>query len=249
MRPADPYKVQLVGRGLRYEIRVNDWIVGGNGGTPHRTFTFLTNIQVDGENTLQLFSERGANPSEWLAAAELRVSVASDSRTVFEYAWRGGDSDPPMQPDLSALFVSPTEYGEWSWLRAEPVDLSNPVVTAVSELVEQIHGALDRRAIDEVAMLFEVRDRERAISLGDPPDEEAAAARADYAGSFEDPEWKMQPLDRGAFRFRLMADRRVVQVTDPAGRDVLMSLPAGEGGQIGFSVYAAKVAGRWTIVH
>ena len=234
---------------LSYTVRVNDWLIAQGDGKPRSLFTQLTNIQVDGENKV---SARVALPPGVPVAskfAEARVRVRNAEGSLYTFAWRGDNPLPALPIQTAGAFASATRHGLWSWQRGARVTLDGAARQGIMALVTQAYEALNRRDTDATVHIFATRDRERAIAQEGPVEQEIALARADYAASFADPAWAMQPLRAEQFLYTLMADGRVVLATAADGRDPLRSAPDSRGGITGFSVYASLVDGKWIIVH
>ena len=96
--------------------------------------------------------------------------------------------------------------------------------------------------------MFAARDREDALSHGESPEQNAAAAREDYQQMLADPHWRMEPIHDDRLQFHLIVDQRVVLVDYGKSTHVLTTSPAPNGDVTAFDLYLSHVNGQWEIV-
>src|ERR1051326_3016709 len=148
---SEPLLVEYKEENLELEIRVNDWLIASERGGIQGMFSYLTNIQIDGENRIRISASPPAGQSEGAVEAELTVSVHGATSRVYSLAWNAANPTPPLPLKIDAAFSSPTRYGVWSWQRAQPVTLDAATISGVTGLVQALHRGLGGRKDDDGA--------------------------------------------------------------------------------------------------
>ncbi len=209
----------------------------------------INDAVIDGANHLSVTvapPPGGRKPGPADAAS---VLIQRDNATVFSLKWRA-DAAPlqplPLHRDLT--FQSGSHFGSRAWQSAPPVTLDAAAEQAIRAQVHGFRDTLNARDLEGMVRMFAVRDREDALSHGETPQQNAAAARADYRGMLAEPHWRMAPIHDERLQYHLVADGRVVLVDYGDGRHVLTTTPAPDGDVTAFDLYLSLINGQWAIV-
>lgn len=204
---------------------------------------------IDGANHLKTtISAPPGNGKPDLADAAT-VLIQNGNATIFSLKWKASATPTQSLPlHKETTFQSGTHFGPRVWQNAPPVVLDDAAKQAIRAQVHHFRDTLDAKNLDGMVQMFAARDREDALSHGEAPAQNTAAAREDYQQMLTDPHWHMAPIHDDKLQFHLIVDKRVVHVDYGRDTHVLTTVATPSGDVTAFDLYLSLVNGQWTIV-
>jgi hypothetical protein len=150
----------------------------------------------------------------------------------------------PQTVTIAAQLDAPDHRG---WRNAQPLRLDAATRAAILKLVRQLTEAMRNRRLDEVIGLLQYKVNERARAYGWVGAQKLADLRADYRDFMQNPNWGMQDWQDQEAQMTLIAQNRMVRVTNPEGLPLIRSTDLG-GFRLVVPADVTYVNGRWTIL-
>ncbi len=203
---------------------------------------------IDGTNHLSVTI--ASPPSGKSGSADTAtVLIQNGPELILSLKWKASATPPqPLPLHKAATFQSGTHFGPRVWQTTAPVTLDEATKEAIRAQVHRFRDLLEAKDLNGVVQMFAARDHEDAISHGEAPEQNTAAAREDYQQMLADPHWRMAPIQDDRLQFHLIVDKRVVLVDYGKDTHVLTTLPAPNGDVTAFDLYLSHVNGQWEIV-
>ena len=208
----------------------------------------INSALVDGANHLTaiIAPPPDKKPS---SADTATVLIQNGNAVVFSLKWKANAAPPqPLPVHKEITFQSGTHFGPRVWQSAPPVTLDAAAKQAIRAQIHRFRDALDAKNLDGMVQMFAARDREDALSHGESPAQNTAAAREDYRQMLADPHWHMASIYDDKLQFHLIVDKRVVLVNYGRDTHVLSTTATPSGDVTAFDLYLCRVNGQWTIV-
>ena len=233
-----------VGRVARQ--KVNPWLLEGE----NRVQVRLQPLDDEAVAALASAKEGGGLPPGFtLTFYKTEHGTSSCEEDILLYFdWTA--SEYPLQKDSMTQVLDHTipfvkAFGPWTWERARPfMPADRPAVEA---LVAAFHGALERRDVPGLVSLLRVKLEEMARSLNQDP-AQMLVKQQNYFEQFyfNDPSFRVDPLDTSQLVLESSAGGRLVAVRGPGGRAPL----TGSAGPrpFDFSLTVSAVDNGWSIV-
>jgi len=230
-------------------VTLNGWPVADlKGGQDTGLISYAV---VDGANHLSVTIAPPAGGKKPGPADAATVLIQRDDAPPFSLKWRA-DAQPPQPLPLHREITfqsgqSGSHFGPRAWQNAPPVTL-DAAEQAIRAQVHRFRDTLNAKDLEAMVRTFAARDREDARAHGETPQQNEAAARADYQEMLAEPHWRMEPIHDERLQYHLVAGGRVVLVDYGDGRHVLTTVPAPNGDVSAFDLYLSLINGQWTIV-
>ncbi|AMR28505.1 hypothetical protein A0257_16335 [Hymenobacter psoromatis] len=244
---APDYTEDVRSDGEAVTVLLNGWPIADMQGGQHAGL--INYALVDGPNYLAvtIAPPPGGKPGSVDIAT---VLIQNGAKNVLSVQWKARTTPPPPLPlHQAATFQSGTHFGPRVWQTAAPITLDEATKAAIRAQIHRLHDLLETKDLNGMVQLFAVRDREDALSHGESPEQNTAAARKDYQQMLADPHWRMAPVHDDRLQFHLLADKRVVLADYGKDTQVLTTLPTPSGDITAFELYLSQVNGQWIIVH
>jgi len=228
----------------------------------------VQHLIIPGDNKLEVLVEPGPTPSvaryeqremgfrAMKATARLLrfvegVPMYADNGEVLGQAvfeWRDGRPDQRTFPIAEWTMIGMGQgFGRWGWQDAPALTLDEATVAEASQLLDRMHRAISEARGDEVWRLAELQleDVQRAYPVTRSMLEQDMADRMDLVSTMRRP---VLDLERDAYDFRLVADRRMIQLVN---RDYSTSLKLRHSKglrPVPYRIMVARIGGELRIV-
>jgi len=171
------------------------------------------------------------------------VPKDGDQRTaprVLKANWPAADATSGTQ---TLEFHGPVADRCRLWREAEPIELTPAAKSELLEQVRKLHGSFAGRDVEVLSSSTKYRAEDIARCLGKEPASGIEDQKRFYSVITSEPDFVALPLDEAALVMDVVAKGKLVWLHR---RDDVLLLQ--NKLNQGMDLYAAKIAGRWTIV-
>ena len=253
------FVLELQCQGLSVNVMLNDIVMFSD---PHCTDkTTQVNVNpwiIKGDNHLQVqlglpievktsHNNRASQMFELRLASGVRGKEPGPEDRRAEYILNTTDKNFKIN-ELKTVWqknfeVSPA-FGRWAWQDAIPY--SEAEHQAVMSLLNQIHSALSNKNSKKLRSILDLKNKEMSRSMGVDSAMMLSGQDSFFTSYFNNPDWKIEPLDPSKLRFIPEASGRLIKVTDLNGNPPLR----GAAGERPFlmEIIVSNINGTWHII-
>ena len=152
---------------------------------------------------------------------------------------------------MPVIETAPFECGmpvdSWFWYDADAFNEETLPYEEVRGVIGEFYSVLDRKDMDALEKLLEVKAREMADAFGIPLDERLHDQRNFFESLFSKAGWGMQPPSLDDFFVYYHAGGRLVEIIDRKASPILHSKPLDGDSKFMLSMYLARKNGRWVL--
>ncbi len=210
---------------------------------------------MPGENTLKIklikASQKGKNTSEPNIAVNVRLGQAGQSSdegkeiTGFTTPELEGEKISfPLEKEIKFTpeLIPPSEL----WDKAETIVLDESSKKEIIELIQSLHKAANTGNTKKFLSLneFKMNDLSKAMfSNSDADKQRNEKGMTEFLKMIKG---KLEKMPKN-FKFRLVANDKLIYVTDAKGNDVIKTKSSKDDGAFEIPVYISKVNGTWIL--
>ncbi len=227
---------------------------------------------IDGINEIEIIINPGPTPGEALKGQDgVRRRLAPDKEAkagailaVYPYGAvvRGPERKPLMSAHWTATEDTPEFFpkvvtgitdlgplfGQWDWEKSEAVQLDDPTLEEIEELVAKLHQSLltgdPELYIKTSQARFKNTERAYALKPGKKEDLVRLGTRSDSRQHW----WGLEPLNPPDFDFRLCGRNRLVEIVNKDWEPPLKELADDEDGVSTYPMLLGKKDGDLEIL-
>lgn len=173
---------------------------------------------------------------------------ADESPRVFEFKWESGISKEKLPLEKRFEFTPKAVPVLELWTKTEVLKLDPETEKGAKEFLKVISEAFVKKNVDKLATVIEftMNDENRSMfeeprSLSDIKEDVKETVKM-----WNSEKAKFQPIDIASVKMILVAENRVIWVTDKRGKPVLRA-KSSKGGEFSNDVYIARIGGKWVL--
>jgi len=237
------YMVSLTSDGCALELRINDVPLRQVEAGRRTDYGEIVDVWLRaGVNSLTLES-KGKFAKGCVSLDVLAIPKDGDQRTaprVLQASWPPDDSAGSLQV---FEFHGPVADRCQLWRDAEPIRVTPADRVDLLEQVRALHRSFARRDIEALAGSTKYRAEDVARCTGKSPASGVDDQKRFFSAITSNASFSALPLDEAAVLVDVVAHDRLVWLHRPGDKLLLQNNLTQ-----GMDLYAAKIAGRWTIV-
>jgi hypothetical protein len=252
------YALSILARSIRMEVRLNDVPlfrddVEGNFGDEN----YVNEYTAAGDNELLLRVWPRADAAQPPPDARALVEFLEVERgqpivagiPLAEAAWSTAEDMPPptVYPRAVRTTVNVTAPDHRGWRTAPSITLDDPTRSEILRVLRELHDAMRDRRLNTVVRILRQKISERAAAYAFPPDEKLADLRTNYRELMARADWTMEPMGEEDVALELVAEQRLVNVTNGDGRPPIRTGDLG-GMRLVVPVQLTRIENRWIIL-
>ena len=179
-------------------------------------------------------------------AKEGQYPDAGEMLTKFEW---NSDTSKEKLPLQKKLEFTPQPVPELEiWTKAEVLTLNPETEKGAKEFLQVLHQAHVKKDINKIAELMEFKSGEYDRAEFKKPEGMSSIKKGlkEFMNHLKSSKAEYKPIDLTTIKLNLVADGRVILVTDKDGKDPIVAT-ASDGGDFFMPVYLAHIGGKWVL--